>query len=526
MNTNNTYPNSGITAFNEDIQEIIGAMISNREFRIAASRESFILFFGVYFGRFAKYPFADFHGEMFALAEDEKNRTIVIMAARGSAKSAIMNTALAIWSILGRHGKHCIVILSETQDKARKHFLNIKDELTENFLLKFDMGPLRSGESKWGPILTLPHYNAQITFASLEEGIRGLKYQEYRPDFIVADDIESENSVRTIEGRNKTYDQFVGNVIAAGEVATRIVLLGTMLHEDSVMMRFAREIKSGNRDGVYRRYPLMDDEGNILWKAKYPDMAAVEAQRKQIGNEVIFAQEFLLQILSGIHDVIDPAWIQIYDDHPPMDRAHEYRGTFISVDPAYSPADTACKTAVVAARVFGYGQDMQIYFLPNPVNERMSFMGTVDAIEALSSTYGDGDKATIYIEDNAAQRWLVELLQRHGYPAVGVHSASTKESRMLMASPSFKKKSIFLKRKGNEALYEQLVGFGTEHYNDLSDAAVMLIIEQEKANHPRPRPIPDNSSRNDDDDCHHPSEMGLRGNGQYMITRGIRNKMF
>jgi ribosome biogenesis GTPase A len=103
----------------KEIQSTIDLMIKDRGFRIAATRESFRLFFGAYFGRYIKHAFADFHREMFQMAEEKKNRTIIIMGARNSAKSTIMNTGLAIWSILGKPGNHCVVILSQTPSKAK-----------------------------------------------------------------------------------------------------------------------------------------------------------------------------------------------------------------------------------------------------------------------------------------------------------------------------------------------------------------------------------------------------------------------
>jgi predicted phage terminase large subunit-like protein len=525
MDTNNIPLIPELTAFNEDLKDIIENMVAKREFRSAATRESFLLFFGAYFGKYIRYNFASFHLDMFQMAEDEALKTIVIMGARGSAKSTIMNTGLAIWSILGKPGKHCVVILSQTQAKAKKHFANVKDELSQNRLLKSDLGPLRDGECEWGSFLTIPKHNAQITFASIEQGIRGMRYKAYRPDLIIVDDIEDDDSVRTLEGRNKTYDQLVANVIGAGDLeTTRLVLLGTMMHPDCVMMRFKAEIANGTRDGIYREYPIVDEKGNALWKAKYPDAAAIDAERKRIGNDVKFAQEFLLRFIPGIRDIIKPECILRYkpDEKPPRDRAHDYRGTFISVDPAASLKDDACKTAIVSADVFGWGEDMHIYFLPNPVNARMRITETIDMLKILSSAHGGSTgRATIYIEDNATQGWMVQLLEKEGYPAVAVHSASTKEARLLMASPQFDRMRVHFHATGNEELIQQIVGFNIEHFSDLCDAAAQLINQQVKDNHPRPRSMstPEPAPRYD-------PQTGKYDTGERAFTSDLRNMRF
>lgn len=505
----------GNTASREEIREIVEKMITTREFRRVVTRESFVLFFGAYFGKYIRYPFADFHREMFRMAEDETLSTIVIMGARGSAKSTIMNTALAIWSALGKPGKHCIVILSETQIKAKKHFMNVKDELSRNELLKNTLGPLKEGEAEWGSFLTIPKYDAQITFASLDQGIRGLKYKQYRPDLIIADDIEDDDSVRTAEGRDKTYNQLVANVISAGDASTRLVLLGTMLDEDSVMMRFKRDIEAKVRAGVFREYPLMDAGGNVLWKGKYPDAAAVEAERLRIGNEKAWLQEFLLRIVSDADQVVHLEWIH-YEEAPARTVANYYRGAFIGIDPAISEDKRAAYTAMVVILVFGWGENTRLYVQPYPVNERMAWPDTIKKAKALSDEY----RATkVYVEDFGMQRGIAQELMNAGCPAEYLRPAGDKRARVVLISHHIKNGTIRFAPRGNEELVMQMVNFGREHFVDLVDAFTLTVPEI-MTTQPGYRPfpaslVPKRPETGEDDDY-----------GGYNITRGLRNKIF
>jgi len=500
-------------------------MITTREYRRVITRESFLLFFGAYFGKYIRYAFADFHREIFRMAEDETLKTIVIMGARGSAKSTIMNTALAIWSILGKPGKHCIVIVSETQVKAKKHFTNVKDELNWNEVMKKDFGPLKEGEAEWGSFLTIPRYDAQITFASLEQGIRGLKYKQYRPDLIIADDIEDDDSVRTIEGRDKTYDQLVANVISAGEPSTRLVLLGTMLHEDSVIMRFKNDIEAKVRNGVYREYPLMDAAGNVLWKGKYPDAAAVEAERLRIGNDKAWTQEFLLRIVSNSERVVHPEWIH-QDECPAPTVANQYRGTFIGIDPAASTEPGSAYTAMVVVRVFGWGKDIKIYVLPYPLNEQIEWPTVREKAKALSDEHG---KAKIYVEAFGMQIGLIQDLINEGYPAEGLRPPGTKRERLILISPYIKNGTVRFAPRGNEEIIMQIVNFGHEHFMDLVDALTMIVPEimtKQEGYRPFPASLVPKTPEPGDDDYRNPSEMEFRSSGKYNITRGLRDKIF
>ena len=460
-----------------ELQGIIDLMVHDQNFRRKAARENFQLFFGCYFGHYIKHPFAPFHREMFMLAGNPAHKTIVVMGARNSAKSTILNTALSIWSLLGAPQKHFGIIASRTQQKSKQHFMNTRKELESNKMLRGDLGPFKTEESQWGSSIVLTKYDAQLTFASAEQSLRGMRYKQYRPDLLIADDIEDNDSVRTFDGRNQTYDWLTQDAIPAGDLEQmRVVLLGTLLHEDSVMMRFKKDIENKIRDGVYREYPLIDATGNILWKGKYPDAAAVEAERLRVGSDKAWAQEFLLRIVSGHERVVHPEWIQ-YCDSPAPTRANEFRGTFIGIDPAISEDKRAACTAIVSIRVFGWGDNTKIYILPYPVNERMGMYGIVDKVKELVTEHMQVGVVKIYSEDVAFQKALIETLQRNEYLVEGVRPRGDKRERLSLISHQIKDGTIQFASRGNEELVMQIVNFGSEKFMDLVDALSMLVPE-------------------------------------------------
>lgn len=510
----------------KEILTIIELMIKDKKVRSAAATQSFRLFFGTYFGHYIQHPFAPFHFDMFQLAQDEKNKTIVIMGARNSAKSAIMNTALSIWSVLGIQKKKFVIIVSKTQQKGKQHFLNMRKELESNRLLKGDLGPLRTEESQWGSSIVLPKYDAQITFASVEQSLRGMRYKQYRPDLLIVDDIEDGDSVRTIEGRNNVYGWLTNDAIPAGDLENmRAVLLGTLLHEDSVMMRFKKDIASGVRDGIYREYPLMDAAGEILWRGKYPDLAAVEAERLRVGNEKAWAQEFLLRIVSDAERVVHPEWIY-YEECPAPTLANQYRGAFIGIDPAISEEKRAARTAMVVVRVFGWGENTRIYVMPYPINERIGLPTIVEKAKALSDEYG---KAKIYVEDVGFQKGLVQLLADEKYQTEGIRPQGDKRTRLSLISHPIKNKIVRFAPRGNEELVMQIVNFGSENYMDLADALSMLvpeIITTQQGYRPFPASLVPKTPEPGDDDYRSPNDPDYRGNGKYPITRGLWKMQF
>lgn len=468
---------------NKETKDIIDLMITDQKVRRSIVRGSHIMFFSVYFGHYIEFDFADFHREMFTLSENLAIQMLVVVASREVGKSTILNTSLALWSILGMPQSKFVVLVGETQAKAKQHFLNLKKELEENPILKKDLGPFKEESNEWGSSIELSYYGAKIVFASKEQSLRGIRYKQHRPDLIIVDDIESEESVKTLDGRNKVYNWLVRDVIPAGSRTTRLVVLGTLLHEDSIMMRLKNEIVEGQRSGEYREYPLLDEHGAPLWTAKYPDTRSIEEHRLKIGNDKAWFQEFLLKIVSDADRVVHPEWVHYYDELPDKTPTNNYRGPVVGIDLAISQADRADYTAMVSACVYGYGKDMRIYVLPNPVNERIGFPGALERAKFLSSTLShNGEKVKMYIENNQYQDAFPQMLKHLGYVATGVRSIREKRVRLTLINPVIKSGQVLFPKEGADTLIKQLIGFGVENHDDLADALSLLVGEVVKNN--------------------------------------------
>ncbi len=264
----------------------IEKVLSDPILRKSLTRESHYWFFHIYLHDYVKYPTAEFHKEMFQITEKDSVKNAVICAFRGSAKSTIMTLSYPIWAILGAPQKKFVLILSQTQQQARLHLTNIKREFESNEVLRKDLGPFREESDEWGSTsLVIPEHGARITAASSEQSIRGIRHGAHRPDLILCDDVEDLNSVKTKEGRDKTYAWLTGEVIPSGDVGTKIVIIGNLLHEDSLLMRIKKLIEEEKLDGVFKAYPLIDLNGNILWPGKFPTTKEVEDLKRTIGNE-------------------------------------------------------------------------------------------------------------------------------------------------------------------------------------------------------------------------------------------------
>jgi predicted phage terminase large subunit-like protein len=450
-----------------------------RSVRKSLAKNSHFWFFSLYLGHYIKYPFAPFHSEMFSLTENNDLRLAVLVAFRGSGKSTLMTLSYPIWAITGVQQKKFVLIVSQTQAQAKLHMANIKRELEDNELLKADIGPFEEISDEWGSnSIVISKYEARITVASTEQSIRGLRHGQYRPDLVICDDVEDLNSVKTREARDKTFQWLVGEVLPIGDQNTKIIIVGNLLHEDSLLMRLKKGIENKKLNGKYYAFPLLDIDDNIAWQTKFKTLDDVEKLRSTIGNDSAWYREYLLRIISDADRIVHPEWIQYYDEVPSEDSGN-YLYTATGIDLAISKKESADYTSMVSAKVFGYSDKLKIYILPHPINQRLSFPETYEKAKSLSKALGNGQYTKLFIEDVGYQAALIQDLVNHNVPAEGVKvSGQDKRSRLALITHLIQQgKVLFPKGNQVEELIMQLTGFGIEKHDDLADAFSLLLLK-------------------------------------------------
>jgi predicted phage terminase large subunit-like protein len=498
-------------------EELFQIMVKDRKVRTAITKKSHRHFFHFYFAHYIKYKTAPFQNEIFQLTEEDPKKNLFIVAFRGCGKSTIITTSYPIWSILGEQQKKFILILCQTQSQAKQHMMNMRRELENNTLLKNDLGPFKEESDEWGAYsIVFSNSNARITVASSEQSVRGLRHNQHRPDLIICDDVEDIASTKTRDSRNKTHQWLTSEVIPTGDRNTRLVIVGNLLHEDSLLMRIKEALEEKFIDGIFKEYPLIQN-GEILWPGKYPTMEDVEIEKRKAGNEPAWQREYLLKIVSNMDQPIHRDWIHYYDELPPeyknkkmllKGRYYDYSkggyfpgrnpnpeydyngeekdthrmcdGVRIGIDLAISEKETADYTAMVPVMVVGYGNKIKIYVLPKIINQRATFPDTISLCKTLNETYyNPGDRRPLLIvEDVGYQKALPQQLKIEGINNVDtVRPSADKRSRLVLTADFIKSGKIVFPKEGAEELIEQIVHFGVEKHDDLADAFSIVILQ-------------------------------------------------
>ncbi len=276
----------------------------NKRVRQRLAFESPLWFSLFYLRHHFSYPLAPFHIEMFYLIEQEKYSFIVVMAFRESGKSTVMNMANVLWSILGKPGKKFAIIMSNTQEQSKNHFTNIKAELENNEALKEDFGPFTENKNEWNKLsLELEYHGSKIMSVTRDQGIRGLKHNQYRPDLIICDDLEDSSSAKDETISKAFFQRFEEEILPLGNSTTKIIILGNLLtfywddqwlNRRSFILRLRDDILNGRIKGIFRAYPLIDDRGKNLWPGRFKNRQVVLKLREKLSLGT-WIQEYLFK---------------------------------------------------------------------------------------------------------------------------------------------------------------------------------------------------------------------------------------
>lgn len=470
----------------------------DRKIRRSLARDSHYWFFSLYLSHYLGYQFAPFHHEMFSITENEKLTMATIVAFRGSGKSTLMSLSYPIWAVIGKLHKKFVLIICQTQAQARLVLANIKREFEYNALLKDDIGPFEEVSDEWGATsIVLPNFGARIAIASTEQSIRGIRHGQYRPDLVICDDVEDLELVKTKENRDKLWGWLMGEVIPIGDESTKYIFVGNLLHEDSLMMRLKQSILTGVMTGEYRQFPLIDDSGKCLWRARFPSQKEIEELKKKVANESAWYREFLLKIISDDDRIIRRSDIHYYDELPNPEKFPP-RLIAIGTDLAISLGKNADFTSIVIAYVTGYGKDLKVYILPQMVNKRLSFTETVAELKRIEEMLFIRFKrhAIIYVEKISYQESLSQQLKVEGLSAEAVTIGNLdKRARLNLVSPYISSGKFLFPRHGAEELINQLVNFGIEKHDDQADALTLMGLKIIEGDLPASDHFPEESNK-------------------------------
>lgn len=432
-----------------------------------------------------------------------KGTRSAIAAPRGHAKSTVMSLQNVLHAALYGY-KRYILLISDTEAQAVSFLDAIKKELEENELLLRDFGE-QPGKT-WKTSSIVLSNGCRIDAVGSGQKLRGRRNYERRPDLILCDDIENDEGVRTAEQRQKTADWFWKAVCKAGDSYTDILVIGTILHHDSLLAnllenpgfqsrkykavlsdapsplwgdweRLFTDLADPNREKsahtfYYKHRKEMLEGAKVLWpeKLSYYDLRLMRLTE----GESAFNSEMQNQPIDPGACLFSSQWFRYYDPGQVDFRAPAFR-FYGYCDPSLGRTSSSDYSAVITLAVdtvtglsYVYDADIQRR-RPDRIIEDI-----LEKERLLRRETGRG--YTLFgAETNQFQWFLKEQLAKESarqglyLPVQGVRSTEDKVMRVESLQPDVKNGYILF-RKDQTLLLHQLSQFPLGAHDDGPDA--------------------------------------------------------
>lgn len=205
--------------------------------------------------------------------------------------------------------------------------------------------------------------NVRITIVAIgiEGQIRGLNFDDYRPDLIVADDIEDERTVNTKEQITKHRELLYGTVMESlasplDNPEAMIVIIQTPLDiEDAVETAFANAGDDPWTDWLCIEASCfeVDENGNVVsaWPEKFPLEYLLRKKQSYIKMNIlsVWLREKEVTVTSKENCAFVADWLQKHDNLPDV----QWEELVLWIDPASSERETADFQAVTLTGKLG-----------------------------------------------------------------------------------------------------------------------------------------------------------------------------
>jgi len=428
-------------------------------------------------------------------------------APRGHAKSTLTTLILPLWCIAARH-RRFIGVISDTTEQAEEFLESIKAELEVNERLREDF-PSACGEGRtWkvGKILT--RNGVKVACWGKRKRLRGVRFGSRRPDLVICDDLENDENVDSPEQREKDRKWFFKAVMKIGGRYTVYLVIGTILHYDSLLARLIKQpgwtgkkwqaVIEWSSSPLWERWELIfSNPANDDAEKEADQYFAVHQVAMLEGTEVLWPEvepyDYLMKMRVSDgpayfdsekqNEPIDPDdclfqedWFAFHDDEETAQRLSngDYRGFYCAIDPSMGHASRKSDpSAIVVGAVRKNGV---IDVLTADIQKRHPDRIMEDLFQLHEHYKFD----RIVIEEVQFQELFKDQVIREGakrgiYLAVqGVRPHADKTLRISKLQPHIKNGLIRFSRR-DRILLDQLKYFPKADHDDGPDALEMLF---------------------------------------------------
>lgn len=339
-------------------------------------------------------------------------KQIAIAAPRRHAKTTAITQTCGLAAVLFREREY-VLIVSDTITQAVQFLGEIKQQLLENEQLRslFKIKEFIKETEDDFICMCEDGHTFRMSAKGAEQKLRGLKWNNKRPDLIICDDLENDEIVMNKDRRLKFKRWFYAALLPCMSYKGKIIYVGTILHNDSLL----ESLMPRRMDKGYTVEPLLTwlpdkfgkpkvmkngwvsfkyqahtpDFNHILWKEQYDKQYFEDKRQEYIeqGLADVYSQEFLNKPIDEALSYFKRVDFKDFDEaDKERFKQRDWKKLFnfyIGSDLAVSTTDVADWSVFVVA---GIDESGYLYIV-DVIRERMDSMEIVETILSLQHTY-------------------------------------------------------------------------------------------------------------------------------------------
>lgn len=338
----------------------------------------------------------DCHMEWWELCTSSHPK-VAIAAPRRHAKSTAITLAYVLACLLFRNRKY-VLIVSDTVTQACQFLGDVKKELADNEKIRtlFKIKEFVKDTEDDAIIKFEDGAEFRISAKGAEQKLRGLKWNNKRPDLIVGDDLENDEIVLNSDRREKFKRWFYGALVPCLSSNGVIRIVGTILHEDSLLNNLmpsewdrytvVEPLKIWNKNPhaswkslKYKAHS--PDFTSILWPAKYTKewFVSERADFFARGLSDVYSQEFLNEPIDETVAYFKKGDFITENQDDKKQKLNYY----ITADLAISEKETSDYSVFLVAGV----DENKVIHVKNVIRDRLDGREIVDTLIALQRLY-------------------------------------------------------------------------------------------------------------------------------------------
>ena len=424
-----------------------------------------------------------------------KHKFVAIAAPRGFAKSTAITLSYTLAAILFRERKF-VLLVSDTESQAAFFLGNIKKELEDNEDIKklFGVAQLVKDTETDCIVEFSDGTQARIIAKGSEQKLRGINWDNRRPDLIICDDTENDEIVMNSDRREKFRKWFNGALLPCRSKEGIIRIVGTILHMDSMLERLMpkpydkhvvrSELKEVNlpRNFTYSaKYKAHNhDFSEILWPA-YKSKDWLQQERSSYiaqGMGEIYSQEYLNIPIDESASLFRRGDFREWKEKDLVGKPLHY---YIACDLAVTLKQKADWTVFAVGGVDAEGK---LYIL-EIVKERMDSLTICDTILSLNKRY---DPEFLVMEKGMLANSILpvlnqKMLEENNY--VTIHTITPTQDKVARAQSMrarMRSGNVFFNKEAEwfDPLLLEMSRFPRDVHDDQVDAMSYLGLALDK----------------------------------------------